>query len=146
RSALNLITTPRAAFDGFVGESPYPYVNNNPLRSIDPTGLFPQTPKDSITTRIESLIGRGRAKELRDSLFSHEDDFPPQVREKLLKQCRNVLDRKAKKSANALRTNKKYNDWFHRTFKKELPKGVSRNRDATPEDLVEAFERFFGVP
>jgi RHS repeat-associated protein len=145
RRTMEFVAATRAAFDEPEGPSPYTYSNQNPERFQDPLGLFPQTPKDSISARIESLIGRGRVEELRDFLASQEEDFPPQVCEKLLRECRTIFERRVKTAQRAYRTNRKFRTFLHRDYKPGLPKGPLNNRNANPNELIEAYEEFFGV-
>ena len=147
RAQMAFVAETQAAFDALDAagaQHAYVYVHDNPATLEDPSGLFPQTPKDSITARIESLIGRGRVEELRDFLASQGEDFPPQVREKLLRECRTIFERRAKTAQRALNTNNRFRDFTHRRFKPGVPKGAMNNRNLTPEELVEAFEEFFG--
>jgi RHS repeat-associated protein len=128
------------------GLNPFRYAFANPLTWTDVEGLQSYG-EDTISARAKSLISRGRVEDLKDFLAQHADDIPRDRAERLLKDCRKVLERRAKAAEKARKTDPDFADYFHRRYKPDggVTPGAGRsNPDARAEELVDAAEEFFG--
>jgi RHS repeat-associated protein len=63
------------------------------------------------------------------------------------KQINKAVKKQIKDAERLLRTDKKFRDWFHKQFKKRMPKdtGKTTNRDLSGLELVEAMLEYYGL-